>query len=1207
MDGNILASNDFELKQDLKLFQMLNDIEKKVTESPENSKKQKEREEPHVKFGKMIYSKVFSGEFGEYFNKSMKEAQKNGSGLRISLRFDEDVPEIAALPWEYLHNGKEFLIARKNILISRLPLGADRIHSEPLESILRMLVIISGPDDPKVPPLNTKKEQEIILEAVDSLYRKQKIQVDFTEDATFENVQDYLTEKDYHIVHFTGHGVFDEDNEKGYLLFENEKGKPRLIDNEEVAELFVERGIKLVVLSSCQTAKGSNRKSFADLASVLSIRGVPAVVAMQYSILDEVAIKFAHTFYRTIANGKSVDLALKEARLAIKNSEKSNKADFATPVLYLSDKDCVQVGDLKSEPSKLDEKPMLLKDLQIMRAGFVFRRKELRLIRKGFESNIKRAAIIYGFGGLGKTVLATRLVVEMNDYFEGFFGMKLTSKSRPEDILEKINIFVMMKGFFQLNEVLNQPVSLEVKTSKLVNILNHVRFLIIFDNFEDCMNEDRNDIASPELKEFIQHLLNNTISNTKFIITTRYDFDPLEGRLTANIEQIPLSELQFPQTYWLMDNYTELADLNFDIKMKIYDVIGGHPWAIGQFAVLASSQGVNNLLQELEPLQKKLIEFTLLDKTYSKLDEETKKLFLCASIYEEAVPIEALSWIIGDEIDSSPSVGEPLQKLLQWGLISKEQEYGKNVYLEHTIVKDFARKKLEEDGLDKKKLLIRTARYYENMVTQSRNIWDLLKVWDYYFQADDWESANNIVKIAVNPLILWGHLKLAMDMLINSINNTSGDTKTDFEYILATIYYRLGDLNTALKMYNIIKYKYEKMGDNGGVAVVLHAIGMIYQDQGNYEEAVKKYNQSMKIDEELGDKRGIAHVLHQLGNVHCLQGNYKEAVKKYNQSLKISEKIRNKDGVSKSLHQLGMINQYQGNYKEAVEKYNQSLRISEELGDKSGIADTLHQLGVVHYSQGNIEEAVKKYNQSLKISEELGNKSGIAITLGQLGNIHQDQGNYAEAARKYNQSLRISEQLGNKNGIANTLHQLGNVHYFQGNYEEAVKKYNQSLRIAEELEDKSGIANTLHQLGVIHFLQGNCEEAVKKYNQSLKISEQLGNKSGISNTLHQLGVIHHFQGNIEEAVKKYNQSLKIAEELEDKNGIALTQGQLGRIYVEKKEYLPALQAYFTAYSIFKSLNSPYAQLAERDLTSLRDEMGEEEFKAQFEKLTNKRF
>jgi len=1130
-DGNVVVSNDFEFRQDLRLSQILDRIEKKVIKGPEKPETQKEkaelqeedeREKPHIEFGKMLYSRVFSGQLGEYFNKSIQEVQENSSGLRISLRFGEDVPEISALPWEYLHDAEDFLIRRRNILISRLPAGVKKKKLEPLDSVLRMLVIISGPDDPRISPLNTEKEQEIILEAVDKLQRDQKIKVDFTEDATFENVEGYLNEQDYHIIHFTGHGISIDG--KGHLVFENEAQKARLIDNKTLSYLFSERGIRLVVLSSCESAKGSNKKAFGDLASMLSKKGIPAVVAMQYSVLDDVATKFAYNFYRAIASGKPVDLALKEARLVMKNLENGNGFDFATPVLYLSDCNCVNVENLKPEPSEFVFKPMMMPDLQVMEKGFVARRKELRLLEKGFKSDVKRAAIIHGFGGIGKTVLATRFALKMGYYFEGTLGIKFTPTTRPEDVLNKFNSFLLMKGRPELNQILNQQVPLEVKTSLLVNILNQIRFLVIFDNFEDCLNEERNNIENLELKSFIQHLLNNTTRNTKFLITTRYDFDPLEGRLASGIEHISLPELRFPQTNWLMNNFTELADLGIQKKKEIYDVIGGHPWTIGQFAKHAAVQGVDDLLLDLSPLKKDLIEFTLLDKSFSKLDEDAKKLLLCASIYEEAVPVEALSWIIGNEKDQSLPVGESLNKLLQWGLISKEQEYDKSVYSLHTIVKDFSQKKLEEDGLDKKELLIRAARYYENLVTQSKNLWDYLKARNYYFQAENWESANEIVGKTLEVLIRWGYIGLAMDLLNESIRTTSGDAKTDVQYVLAKIYHLLGDLSTALKKYNNVRAKYEESGNNLGITVVLQAIGMILEDQGNYEEALEKYDQALKIAEKLGDKSRIAYSLHLIGNIRYLQGNYKDALEKYNQSLKIKEELGDKRGIANSLGQLGNIHREQGNCEEAVEKYNQALKMFEELIDKSGIAITLHQIGMIHQKQGNCEEAVEKYNQSLKIKEELGDKSGIAKTLHQLGMIHRDQGNYKEALEKYNQSLKTKEDLWDKRGIALTLHQIGNVHYLQGNYEETLEKYKQSMKIKEELGDKRGIISTL--------------------------------------------------------------------------------GQMGRIYEERREYTLALQAYFTIFSILKSLNSPYAQLAAKDLAKLRNKMGEEEFDAEFERLVN---
>ncbi|SFT74747.1 NACHT domain-containing protein [Methanosarcina thermophila] len=938
-------------------------------------------ETTHIELGKMLYNIVFSGELGEYFNKRFNEVQDENCGLRLSLQFSEDVPEIAALPWEYLHDGEDFLITRRSILLSRLPAGVKKTESKPLDSVLRMLVVISSPEDPKIPPLNTEKEQEIILEALDKLQKEQKIKVDFTEDATFENVQGYLNEQEYHIVHFTGHGV--SRNGKGYLVFETEDRKARLIDNKILTDLFSDMGMRLVVLSSCESAKGSNKEAFSDLASMLSKRRIPAVVAMQYSVLDDVAIQFAYTFYRTIASGKSVDIALKEARIAMKNSEKSNGFDFATPVLYLSDCNCVQVGDIKPEPAEFVFKPTMLSDLQVMKTGFVARKKELRILEKGFRSDIRRAAIIHGFGGMGKTVLATRLALKMNEYFDGVFGMKCTSTTRPEDILTRINNFLMMKGRFELNQILNQPEPLETKTFVLINTLNQLRFLIILDNFEDCLDEDRKEIESPELKTFLQQLLNNTYTGTKFIITTRYDFDPLEGRLPESIEHISLPELHFPQTNWLMNKYTELANLDIRKKKQIYDIIGGHPWTIGKFAKLSSVQGVDSLMLDLKPLKKELMEFTLLEKSFSKLDSEAKKLLIYASIYDEAVPVEALSWIIGDEKDESPSIVEPLQKLIQWGLMSKEQEYDQTVYMEHTIVRNFAQDKLKEEGLDKKKLLIRAARYYENLVSQTGSLWDILKARDYYFEAEDFESASEIVESTSNLLIRWGHIELAMNLLNESINSTSGETKTNAEYTLATIYFHLGDLNTALKIYNNIRYKCEEWGDKNGFAGILHSLGMIHQDQGNYEEAVKLYNQSLKIAEELGNKSGIAHTLHKLGTIHQKQGNYEEAVKLYNQSLKIAEELGNKSGIAQTLHKLGTIHQKQGNYEEAVKLYNQSLKIKEELGDKNGFAITLHQLGRINEEEGEYSSALRNYLISFSIFEQLNspNKEIVARSL----------------------------------------------------------------------------------------------------------------------------------------------------------------------------------------------------------------------------------
>jgi tetratricopeptide (TPR) repeat protein len=163
-----------------------------------------------------------------------------------------------------------------------------------------------------------------------------------------------------------------------------------------------------------------------------------------------------------------------------------------------------------------------------------------------------------------------------------------------------------------------------------------------------------------------------------------------------------------------------------------------------------------------------------------------------------------------------------------------------------------------------------------------------------------------IVENTSNLLIRWGHIELAMNLLNESINTTSGETKIDAEYVLVTVFHLLGDVNTALKIYNNVKYKYEEMGNKKEVAGTLHQLGMIHQDQGNYEEAVKLYNQSLKICKELGDKSGIAYTLGQIRRINEEEGEYSSALRNYLISFSIFEQLNSsiKEIVARSILRL---------------------------------------------------------------------------------------------------------------------------------------------------------------------------------------------------------------------------------------------------------------------------------------------------------------
>jgi hypothetical protein len=122
------------------------------------------------------------------------------------------------------------------------------------------------------------------------------------------------------------------------LQINDEEGGDDLISADKFADFFRSYpSLKLVVLNSCQGAEVSRTREFMGTAPQLVMRGIPAVIAMQYPISDDAALVFAREFYLKLCAGWSrgqVDTAISHARNRIHMDVKEPMA-FATPVLFM--------------------------------------------------------------------------------------------------------------------------------------------------------------------------------------------------------------------------------------------------------------------------------------------------------------------------------------------------------------------------------------------------------------------------------------------------------------------------------------------------------------------------------------------------------------------------------------------------------------------------------------------------------------------------------------------------------------------------------------------------------------------------------------------------------------------------------------------------------------------------------------------------------
>ena len=323
---------------ELALENALKDIQIALLRSGGKSRQMLTDEEKTVKeFGQKLFDTLLDDNLRSLYDVSLSEAAKQGKGLRIKLRIKP--PELAALPWEFLydsHRGDYISLSNNTPVVHYLELP---IPIQPLlvDPPLRILGMVASPRD--LASLDVKLEKQRVEEAIKDLKKKGLVNITWLSGQTWEDLQQAMRTGTWHIFHFIGHGGFDQNADEGIIaLADNDGLMFRLTATHLGRFLAGHNNLRLVLLNSCEGAKGGKYDIFSSTASILVRRGIPAVLAMQYKITDRAAIEFARAFYLALADGMPVDAAVSEARIAV-SVALTNTIEWGTPVLYMRSPD----------------------------------------------------------------------------------------------------------------------------------------------------------------------------------------------------------------------------------------------------------------------------------------------------------------------------------------------------------------------------------------------------------------------------------------------------------------------------------------------------------------------------------------------------------------------------------------------------------------------------------------------------------------------------------------------------------------------------------------------------------------------------------------------------------------------------------------------------------------------------------------------------
>jgi hypothetical protein len=307
--------------------------------------------------GEQLYELVFKNAVRKEFNTLLSDLKDGDLDLlRVELEFgDKQAQQLARWPWEYLCSLKddqpysgEFLASVTELMLNRrlfLENAADTKFKTPPP--VRVLLVVSQPGQ-----LSTVQHQQV-FERLNALHEGNRIHLktlietrefspDYAWQVTRTNFQDAVKGGEGpggerfkpHVIHFIGHGRYEDGH--GEVAFADAGGGVDWIPDDKFAEWAKHKELKLVFLQACESALGDPHKSVSGMALKLAHQNIPAVIAMQDKVENEVANTFACSFYDALAKRQPIDLAVKAGRKAVENlHHDAQRLAFGVPVLYL--------------------------------------------------------------------------------------------------------------------------------------------------------------------------------------------------------------------------------------------------------------------------------------------------------------------------------------------------------------------------------------------------------------------------------------------------------------------------------------------------------------------------------------------------------------------------------------------------------------------------------------------------------------------------------------------------------------------------------------------------------------------------------------------------------------------------------------------------------------------------------------------------------
>lgn len=1069
--------------------------------------------------GKALFNAVFTERKAERLFNEFQDAESEQRLITVSA----DRPAILALPWELLHEPAGTWLFREKLSIRRRVAGAGRKPFEfSAKPRLHLLFVVSRPDDAGF--LDPRSDTQPVLDALDD-HATGRVTWEFLRPATLDALirrldDDALPPVD--ILHFDGHGVFDEYGglperhrqashagcseailrdagnphdpdsppNTGYLLFEESDGKTDFISAAKLGENLHRRKIALVILSACQTAKlgekgGAENADGAEgamggVAARLTAAGIPAVLAMTHSVLIDTTRALFGEFYRQLAHHRSIGAALDAARRHLANHPGKylvqrgtervplKLCDWFIPALYQHGADLA----LLEKSALMEARPVLMSNLPpCPESGFFGRSRELWEIERRFAGATRRVTLT-GFGGQGKTALAQeagRWLVRTGMFHAAVF-VDYSHLQAADAVAVAVNEIGAVLGLSLPNAA---AVTVALKTTPTLVILDNLEALSadtlhalltaavpwsLAGGSKLLCTTRRPDVAHAEYRNQGSH------AHRSLVLTGLGRDDALEW--SAALLRLPPAPLFIPSRDSLAALFAKAEYHPLTIRVLVQQIKTRRIAEVGErLEQLLAAQGNAPVGEDTPAALVASLQLSL-----DRLDPAARLALPRLGVFQGGAMESDLLAITGLDAALWPALRRQLEDA---ALLAVETLEGVTVpYLRfHPTLAPLLWAELDETWRAGQESAFRR-RYYQT----ARYLHHEDDRHPHQVRAIARRELPNLLHAVHGALAAGEAEAVAFANSVNWFLKFSG-LKREAEQLAALAQAASGEIGS--EPWVVAQSNH---GEQLLAAGKIAEAGRLFADILAQLGEAPSHNRAVTLGL-LGRCQGDA------GRPDLAEGSYR-------QGLAVCAQLGQSDSVKHLLAGLSTdladALRQQGRYREARPVYESALATAQALRDIRGQCVTQGQLGTLAMMENNPAEAARRHQEALSLFRQLNEPASEAIALHQLGVVYQQASQFEAAERHYRDAARIQEGLGDLTGAARTWNNLAQVCQSAGKPDAAQAWYRKAIAVLRQNSQPLELANSLNNLAALLSEQpARLAEARELAQEALAIRERL--------------------------------------------------------------------------------------------------------------------